>query len=51
MPVIDIDAHFEPTAEWLDEFPALKAKLPEQFPTDDPPIHDEVSGDVRLLRQ
>jgi predicted TIM-barrel fold metal-dependent hydrolase len=36
MPVIDIDAHFEPTAEWLDEFPALKAKLPEQFPTDDP---------------
>jgi uncharacterized protein len=36
MPVIDIDAHFEPTAEWLDEFPALKAKLPERFPTDDP---------------
>jgi predicted TIM-barrel fold metal-dependent hydrolase len=36
MPVIDIDAHFEPTDDWLDEFPALKAKLPERFPTDDP---------------
>ena len=36
MPVIDIDAHFEPAADWLDEFPALKAKLPERFPTDDP---------------
>ena len=36
MAVIDIDAHFEPTEDWLDEFPALAAKLPEQFPTDDP---------------
>jgi predicted TIM-barrel fold metal-dependent hydrolase len=36
MPVIDIDSHFEPAADWLDEFPALKAKLPERFPTDDP---------------
>ena len=36
MPVIDIDSHFEPTANWLEEFPALKAKLPERFPTDDP---------------
>lgn len=36
MPVIDIDSHFEPVANWLDEFPALKAKLPERFPTDDP---------------
>lgn len=36
MAVIDIDAHFEPAADWLDEFPALKAELPERFPTDDP---------------
>ena len=36
MPVIDIDSHFEPTEEWLDEFPSLKAKLPEKFPVDDP---------------
>jgi uncharacterized protein len=34
--VIDIDSHFEPTADWLDEFPALEAKLPDRFPTDDP---------------
>jgi predicted TIM-barrel fold metal-dependent hydrolase len=36
MPVIDIDSHFEPADDWLDEFPALKAKLPARFPTDDP---------------
>ena len=36
MPVIDIDSHFEPTDDWLDEFPALKAELPERYPTDDP---------------
>jgi predicted TIM-barrel fold metal-dependent hydrolase len=36
MPVIDIDSHFEPAANWLDEFPALNAKLPEKLPTDDP---------------
>jgi uncharacterized protein len=36
MAVVDIDSHFEPTGNWLDEFPALKAKLPENFPTDDP---------------
>jgi predicted TIM-barrel fold metal-dependent hydrolase len=36
MPVIDIDSHFEPAADWLDEFPALKAKLPERLPTHDP---------------
>jgi predicted TIM-barrel fold metal-dependent hydrolase len=36
MTVIDIDAHFEPTEDWLDEFPTLKAKLPPRLPTDDP---------------
>ena len=36
MPVIDIDAHFEPAESWLDEFPALRDELPERFPTDDP---------------
>ena len=36
MTVIDIDAHFEPTEDWLDEFPTLKAQLPDRLPTDDP---------------
>jgi len=36
MAVIDIDSHFEPTDDWLEEFPRLKAQLPERFPTDDP---------------
>lgn len=36
MPVIDVDSHFEPAADWLDEFPALQAELPACFPTDDP---------------
>lgn len=34
--VVDVDSHFEPVPDWLDEFPALKAKLPERFPTGDP---------------
>lgn len=36
MPVIDVDAHFEPTDDWLDEFPGLEGRLPERFPTGDP---------------
>lgn len=36
MPIIDIDAHFEPTDDWLDEFPSLKERLPERLPTGDP---------------
>lgn len=36
MSVIDVDSHFEPTEDWLDEFPTLKAELPPQLPTDDP---------------
>lgn len=36
MTVIDIDAHFEPASDWLDQYPQLKAKLPQMFPTDDP---------------
>lgn len=36
MPVIDVDAHFEPTDDWLDEFPALAARLPARLPTGDP---------------
>ena len=35
-PVFDVDAHFEPAADWLDEFPALKAELPELLPDSDP---------------
>ncbi len=36
MLVIDVDSHFEPVDDWLDEFPALKARLPERLPTGDP---------------
>jgi predicted TIM-barrel fold metal-dependent hydrolase len=36
MPVIDVDSHFEPTHDWLDEFPALKEQLPTLYPNDDP---------------
>ena len=36
MPVIDVDSHFEPAEDWLDEFPSLKERLPERLPTDDP---------------
>jgi predicted TIM-barrel fold metal-dependent hydrolase len=36
VPVIDIDAHFEPAAGWLDDFPALRDRLPARFPTHDP---------------
>jgi predicted TIM-barrel fold metal-dependent hydrolase len=34
--VIDVDAHYEPASDWLDEFPALRAELPEVLPDDDP---------------
>jgi predicted TIM-barrel fold metal-dependent hydrolase len=34
--IIDIDSHFEPGDDWLDAFPALKAKLP--------PLHPAVSA-------
>ncbi len=36
MPIIDVDAHFEPADDWLDEFPSLRDRLPARFPTDDP---------------
>jgi uncharacterized protein len=36
MTVIDVDAHYEPASEWLDEFPSLRAELPELLPDDDP---------------
>jgi len=35
-PIIDVDAHFEPAPDWLDEFPSLKAELPERLPVEDP---------------
>jgi predicted TIM-barrel fold metal-dependent hydrolase len=34
--VIDVDAHFEPAPNWLDDFPSLKAELPELLPDTDP---------------
>ena len=36
MTVIDVDAHFEPAADWLDEFPALRDEMPELLPDTDP---------------
>jgi len=36
IPVIDIDAHFEPETDWLDDFPQLRDDLPSLYPTDDP---------------
>ena len=36
MTVIDVDAHYEPAANWLGEFPTLRAELPELLPDDDP---------------
>jgi predicted TIM-barrel fold metal-dependent hydrolase len=35
-PVLDVDAHFEPSPGWLDEFPELRADLPEELPEGDP---------------
>jgi predicted TIM-barrel fold metal-dependent hydrolase len=35
-PVIDVDAHYEPAADWLDEFPSLRDELPPELPDTDP---------------
>lgn len=34
--IIDMDAHYEPTADWLDSFPRLKRELPDKYPESDP---------------
>lgn len=36
MTFIDVDSHFEPVESWLDEFPALKARMPTLLPESDP---------------
>ncbi|MCF2533589.1 amidohydrolase family protein [Yinghuangia soli] len=36
MYVYDVDSHFEPPSDWLDAFPALKARIPELFPQHEP---------------
>ncbi|NUU22132.1 MAG: hypothetical protein HOV68_11555, partial [Streptomycetaceae bacterium] len=36
MAVIDVDAHFEPARDWLDQFPKLRDRLPAMLPDDDP---------------
>jgi predicted TIM-barrel fold metal-dependent hydrolase len=36
MTIIDVDAHVEPAPGWLDDFPDLKARLPELLPDADP---------------
>ncbi|MCE4267549.1 hypothetical protein FEZ60_24660 [Rhodococcus sp. MS16] len=36
MGIIDVDAHYEPTEDWLDEFPSLKERLPQKYPESDP---------------
>ena len=38
MAIIDVDAHFEPAADWLDEFPDLAARVPAMLPESDPRI-------------
>ncbi|MBX3314731.1 MAG: amidohydrolase family protein [Actinobacteria bacterium] len=38
MAIIDVDAHFEPAADWLDDFPGLADRLPEWLPESDPRI-------------
>src|SRR3954468_12784936 len=35
-PVIDADAHYEPSADWLDQFPSLRDELPRELPDTDP---------------
>jgi hypothetical protein len=34
--VYDVDSHFEPAPDWLDDFPALKRRLPELLPELEP---------------
>jgi predicted TIM-barrel fold metal-dependent hydrolase len=34
--IIDVDAHAEPTLDWLDDFPDLKARMPALLPDSDP---------------
>ena len=29
MPIVDVDAHFEPGNSWLDDLPQLRARMPE----------------------
>ena len=36
IPIIDVDSHAEPGHGWLDEFSALKRRLPERLPQGDP---------------
>ena len=36
MTIVDVDAHYEPAAGWLDEFPHLRDRLPRRLPDDDP---------------
>lgn len=36
MVVVDVDAHYEPAHDWLDEFPKLRDRLPRALPEDDP---------------
>jgi predicted TIM-barrel fold metal-dependent hydrolase len=36
MRIIDVDAHFEPTQDWLDGFPELRARMPALLPESDP---------------
>lgn len=34
--IIDVDSHAEPAPGWIQEFPDLRAKLPDRLPTGDP---------------
>ena len=42
--IIDVDAHAEPTQDWLDDFPALKLRLPPRLPENDPQFETGVAS-------
>ncbi len=42
--IIDVDAHAEPTHDWLDQFPELKRRLPPRLPQSDPQFRTGVAS-------
>jgi predicted TIM-barrel fold metal-dependent hydrolase len=36
--IIDVDAHYEPPVDWLDDFPGLSDRVPQQLPESDPRV-------------
>ena len=46
--IIDIDTHFEPGPAWLDDYPALAARLPDRFSVAESTVRAQV-GDLLAL--